>query len=278
MEFPTDPAEKELLITDFIELYNRRPIVQNVGGMRFNHSFAVWYILKSLKPVTVIESGVWQGHSTWLIEQACPSAKLFCLDLDFSRLIYKSPTATYIQDDFSRCAWGNVQRETALCFFDDHQNAYERVKTLSWAGFRRAIFEDNWPCGEGDCYSLRHMQAGFGHPHLQMSAKYRGNAQQQRQIEVMENALRSIGPNQKLLVNPNTVDRELFRNNCKTYAEFPPVALTETSLLWDKRYVEAYTTKPPLFSAGALPAALQNIMNSDPREFDYSYIAYIELN
>jgi hypothetical protein len=277
MQLPTDPVENERLISDFMELYSRRPIAQNVGGMRFNHSFAVWYLLKSLKPATVIESGVWQGHSTWLIEQTCPDAKIFSLDLDFSRLVYKSANATYVQNDFSCCSWDGVERDTALCFFDDHQNAYERVKTLRWAGFRRAIFEDNWPCGEGDCYSLRHMLAGFGHPHLQMSAKFKGNAQQQSQMREMENALRSLGPNQKLLVEPNVVDREIFKRNCKTYFEFPPAALTGMSHLWDRNYVGAYETQPPIFVAGGLPPKLQSMMDADPREFDYSYIAYVEL-
>src|SRR5262249_40062710 len=156
-------------VAEFSALYAKRPIPQNIGGMRFNHSFATWFILKTLNPKTVIESGVWQGHSTWLIEQACPGAKLYCLDPNFSQLVYRSPSATYIGTDFADCDWQDVDRVSALCFFDDHQNAYARLKDLRWAGFTRAIFEDNFPCGEGDCYTLRHMLNGFGHVQLQMS-------------------------------------------------------------------------------------------------------------
>lgn len=174
LTFQLDREKAVAAIPEFLDLYSRKPITDNSGGMGFNHSFATWYMLRELQPSTVIESGVWKGHSTWLIERACPDAQLYPLDLNFSRLEYKSEKATYIQEDFARCDWSGIDPETTVGFFDDHQNAYARLKELWWVGIRHAIFEDNFPCGQGDCYSLRHVQAGYGHPHLQMSAGYRG--------------------------------------------------------------------------------------------------------
>lgn len=270
-------TDLEQTIGRFNLLYAQRPLRRNLGGMRYNHSFALWFILDRLKPRQIIESGVFQGHSTWLIEQTCPQAQLFCLDVDFSRLLYKSERATYIQKDFAECSWPDVAAQDTLCFFDDHQNAYQRLKDMRWAGFKRAVFDDNHPCGEGDCYSLKHMLSGFGHPHLQMSARFQGDEAQRQRRDMFEEVIRVAGPRQQLVVPPNIEDRDLFARNRQTYFEFPPVALASRSATWDQEYSGAYETKSPLFAPAALPGELKDMLDNDPAEFDYSFIAYVEL-
>ncbi|MBF0269228.1 MAG: hypothetical protein HQL44_11610 [Alphaproteobacteria bacterium] len=264
-------------ISRFHSLYAQRPLRRNLGGMRYNHSFALWFILDRLQPSLIVESGVFQGHSTWLIEQTCPGAQLFCLDVDFSRLLYKSERAAYIQKDFAQCSWRDLPKQDALCFFDDHQNAYQRLKDLRWAGFKRAVFDDNHPCGEGDCYSLKHMLAGFGHPRMQMSEKFQGNEDERQRRAMFEDIVKVAGPRQQLLVPPNEEDRDLFWQNCRSYVEFPPVALAPRSATWDKEYQGAYETKPPLIAPQSLPPAIKDMLASDASEFDYSFMAYVEL-
>jgi hypothetical protein len=276
MQATIEAADLNREIADFMGIYDQRPLHRNLGGMRFNHSFATWFILKTLKPRFVIESGVWQGHSTWLIERAC-DAKLYCLDINFSHLIFRSRKATYIQKDFAECSWPDVDPAATVCFFDDHQNAYARLKDLRWAGFSRAIFEDNFPCGEGDCYTLRHMLDGFGHEEIQMSKNYFGDAQTQQHRRFLENVLRSVGPRQQVIARANTEDRQLFARNCKEYFEFPPVALNARSD-WGPAYEGAYKARAPIYSQDALPQALRALVAKDPAEFGYSYIAYVELN
>jgi hypothetical protein len=272
-----ESANLKECVGDFIKIYAKRPIPQNTGGMRFNHSFATWFILRSLKPNTVIESGVFRGHSTWLIEQATPAAKLYCLDPNFSNLSYRSSRATYIQRDFAECGWRNVNRSSTVCFFDDHQNSYQRLKDMRWAGFTRAIFEDNFPCGEGDFYTLKHMLSGFGHPRLQMSKAYLGDLREQQRRTDLEHVLRSLGPRQQRIVPANTDDRDVFEHNCKEYLEFPPVALCDLSM-WGTPYQGPYEAKKPIYSKAELSAELSELMTSDRGEFDYSYITYVELN
>jgi hypothetical protein len=264
-------------IEEFNHVYSGRPLRRNLGGMRYNHSFALWFMLRALKPGLVIESGVWQGHSTWLIEQACPEARLFCLDVDFSRVLYKSEKATYLQKDFAECSWAGVETQSSLCFFDDHQNAYQRLKDMRWAGFSQAVFEDNYPCGEGDFYSLRKVLKGCGHPNLQLSEKYLGDEEQRQRRAMFEDVIRVAGPRQQLLVPATLEDREMFKKNCRTYFEFPPVALTPHPSMWTAEYKGDYEARPPLFPLDGLPSGLQALMSSDPAEFDYNFIAYVEL-
>jgi hypothetical protein len=277
MERALASSDLGLEISRFNQVYAGRPLRRNLGGMRYNHSFALWFMLRALKPEIVIESGVWQGHSTWLIEQACPDARLICLDIDFSRLLYKSAKADYIQKDFAECSWTDVAADQAVCFFDDHQNAYQRLKDMRWAGFTRAIFEDNYPCGEGDFYSLRQMLKGCGHPHLQLSEKYMGDEDQRQRRQMFEDVIRVAGPRQQLLVPPNGEDKAMFERNCRAYFEFPPVALTANPSTWSAGYEGDYEAKPPLFSGDGLPDDLKALMASDAGEFDYNYIAFVEL-
>ena len=60
--------EMESLLPEFITIYKKRPIKNNVGGMGFNHSFGLYVILKKLNLKNIYESGIFKGHSTWLIE------------------------------------------------------------------------------------------------------------------------------------------------------------------------------------------------------------------
>ena len=68
-------------LDEFYSLYEKRPINDNHGGMTSSHLFNTWYALRKLKPKLVIESGVWKGLGTWVIEQALPEAKIISIDV-----------------------------------------------------------------------------------------------------------------------------------------------------------------------------------------------------
>ena len=95
-------SEEEIVeeIKVFNQIYKERPIIENLHGMRFPHMFATYFILKKIKPDFVIESGIYKGQSTWLIEKTLPNAKILSIDLDLSQRIYISKKATYSDLDF----------------------------------------------------------------------------------------------------------------------------------------------------------------------------------
>ncbi len=138
---------------EFIELYNKRPIKENSGGMNSVHCFALYFFLKQLNLPYIIESGVWKGQSTWLIENTCPDSKLTCIDINLNFLVYKSKKATYHLKDWKLLNFENTPQ--TLCFFDDHQNAPDRIKHAVKNNYKYLIFEDNYPRGHGDCISLK---------------------------------------------------------------------------------------------------------------------------
>ena len=77
----TDTIDMQNSVSEFLDVYNSRPIKENAGGMGVNHSWALWYVLRQVNPSVVVESGVWKGHSTWLIHTALPNAKIYSFDV-----------------------------------------------------------------------------------------------------------------------------------------------------------------------------------------------------
>lgn len=148
----------------FLKIYNKRPISNNKNGMKINHMFAFFFILRKLKPKYVIESGVLRGQGTWLIEKALPRTKIFSIDLDLSTRKYISKKVKYLNRDFSYFD-EKINPKKTLAFFDDHTCHLERIKQCKIFNIKEIIFEDNYDVGEGDFNSLKLIlkQKNFNH-------------------------------------------------------------------------------------------------------------------
>jgi len=146
--FESPSITEELLA--FLEIYRKRVIQDNQYGMLSVGNFYLWLLLRNLKPAAVIESGVWKGQSTWMIEQAVPHAQIISIDPELQNRVYISPNASYTSEDFQKLdlhtTLNNEVRST-VCFFDDHQNAFERVLQCREKGIKHLIFDDNYPPG-----------------------------------------------------------------------------------------------------------------------------------
>ena len=267
-------------LEEFVSIYLDSPIENNDGGMGFNHSYFTYYVLKEINPKLVVESGVWKGHSTYLIEKALPSCELICLDINFEKLIYKSEKATYFDTDFRNVDWSSVKNiDDSICFFDDHQNSLERLKEMKWWGFKKGIFEDNFPVGEGDSYSLKQIIKESGHPSIELSKKYlpkTRKAKNERRLE--EKLLNKYYFRQNMIVRPNVVDSAGFHLNVKELIEFPPVFSEDVSY-WGEPWSGNYEKLDDLIldkNINEYPNFESFIKNKNSR-FDYGFITYLEL-
>lgn len=140
-------------IKEFYDLYMTRPIKNNRGGMMSAHLFPTWFLIKHLNPKCIIESGVFLGQGTYFMEQAAPDACFWSLEPRPQQIQWKSTKVLYDKRDFANIRWqrgGNI-----FTHFDDHQNAFSRIQQMKLNGFKYAMFEDNYPTGLGDCYSLK---------------------------------------------------------------------------------------------------------------------------
>ncbi len=158
----SDELEKE--IENFYEIYENRPIKDNKGGMKFPHAFALYFILKKINPSVVIESGIFQGQSTWLIENTLPKADLICIDIDLSKRKYISKKAYYSNIDFK---FQNLSKlsENSLVMFDDHINHLERIKQAYFFGIKNIILDDNYSSHLGDFQTIKQAYEKYSFNH-----------------------------------------------------------------------------------------------------------------
>jgi hypothetical protein len=244
-------------LEEFSALYESRPVQDNAGGMSSTHMFLFWFLMQWLKPRVVIESGVWQGLGTWFIEKGSPDADIYCIDIDWSHLKYRSDKARYLSEDFSQQDWSRLNKTETLVFFDDHVNALERLRQCVALGFRHLVFEDNYPPGTGDCYSLKKVLMHAGH---------KGSPRVQAALR------RLLGKPSSRSVSANAEDAAYVRQHAEVVSELPPIFKldkTRWGTPWDARY----PTLPPLLSAASAPSQRRY---RDEAE-GYTWLCYVRL-
>jgi hypothetical protein len=150
--------------------------------------------------------------------------------------------------------------------FDDHQNVYERIKSAYFFGFKNIITEDNFPIGEGDGYSLKHIFAGNGFTSMQQSEKWKGSRTQQFKRARQEKFLKKFGVAQSRIIEKNDFDRENLKKNVESMLEIPPIWLEEHSI-YGPSYSGNYKTESPIFSNCPYPGL----------DYSYGYFTYLRL-
>lgn len=260
---PWNDDEMRAAYPAFKELYQNSPVRDNSGGMKAPQAFLTWFMFSKLQPKLIIESGIWKGQGTWLIEQACPQAQLICIDINLSRLIYRSSKAQYFDQDFDLVDFSSYDLTDAICFFDDHQNALKRLKEMKWKGFKRAIFEDNYPTKQGDCYSPKKVLSETGYyPKIPSNVSWKQMLKQQVK-QIITNAKSQIVPKNK------THKKELLQHT-HVYYEGPPLYRTAKTRWGDDWSDQEYPTKPALFRNQPEDPLFIEATN-------YNWLCYIEL-
>jgi hypothetical protein len=132
-----------------------KPFVNN-NGMAPDTAFYLYYWVRELAPIFIVESGTWRGFSTWVMREAAPEAKIisldpifalgYCLDATKIGTHYWPADLERMGADFSCCAFGLMTKpESSLVLFDDHQNKIHRLQQAIQKGFQHIIFDDNLP-------------------------------------------------------------------------------------------------------------------------------------
>lgn len=216
-------------IKQFYELYQDRPVKDNIGGMLSPHLFNTWFLLKNIKPKIIIESGVWRGLGTWVMENACPDAKIISIDIDYSNLKYRSDKVTYLTNDIRTYDWNSIleefyakgiKKEEIVVFLDDHQNFLDRLEFLNNLGLSLILYEDNYPLNQGDCLSPKKILS--------------------QQDYVIDKA------GSRRYYKNSIVDLVKFEDFVEEYIELPPIFKTDKTRWGDEWSDDKYPTKSPL--------------------------------
>ena len=250
------------LFAEFWPLYERRPIENNGGGCQLPQLFALWVYLTESQPTHVIESGVWKGQTTWLIETALSDAHILALDPAPERREWTSPRATYSRIDFGFQDLSQLPPSTTLVFFDDHVHAWLRLTQVRAWGFRHVVFDDNYPDGIGDP-SIRQILRGAcpGSP-----TDFKGRLKQ---------AIRRIVSRQEIglleAYEPEALRRALLSLPID-YSEFPPLAIRDKTR-WGTRWRDSFGDVAPCLD----PAKLTEKQRDEVDRTSSAYTAMCKL-
>ena len=293
-------SNQELLLylPEFIEIYKKRPIKNNSGGMGFNHSFGVYAILKKLQIKNIYESGIWKGNSTWIIENCFEEFNLVSIDINLNTREYISDSqyVSYYEGDIEEISFKDMDVENTIVFFDDHTNVIERLKFLYSWGIKYAIFEDNYPVGQGDAYSPRKILNKSGQninewfPNFEKPknrfTSYKTINKIYKKIFYKDNTLPYFLSKyyyyQKKLKKANSADYDLFKKIVKNYYEIQPVYRYATQRWKNSDWSNYNESLTPLYQD-----LHNNVFSSDllffeqesPNQmYDYTYISLVELN
>ncbi|ODS29720.1 MAG: hypothetical protein SCARUB_05178 [Candidatus Scalindua rubra] len=274
---PWTRSEIVASIDEFSSIYANRPIRNNRNGMKAPHMFAAWFMVRKLSPDLIVESGIWKGQSTWLLEQACPKAKIVSIDLNLGYRKYISDKVVYSDKDFCEQDWSEVT-DHSLVFFDDHQNAYKRLQQCKWFGFKHIIFDDNYPITRGDCYSLKKAfaNAGFEPAHAQQNFTSNGLVSRilRRIARLIGLSQISIAPQyEAMMIQPNNIDSRMMQKHLYVYYEFPPVFKTSKTRFGDEWNETSYSTPEPLLDR---PIKSSHDIFLDEAK-SYTWICYVKL-
>lgn len=257
-------------LNEFSLLYKTRPIKNNKGGMLFTHMFYFYLILKNLKPELIIESGVYKGQSTWLIENTLPNSKIISIDIDLNKREYISKKSEYRSLDFKYNEFKNLPNNT-LVFFDDHVNHVERIKQSNFFGIKHIILEDNYPTGEGDFQTLKQISNSLNFNHKPGFLSLIKTYYKFTNIIIKKIFLSKYNSDIDLN-NINQRIRDAFYNKetsrylndlFETYYEFPP--------LINNNHNNEMCKKP------ILQETPKNILEFSNELLDYNFITYIKL-
>ncbi len=249
------PWSREALtakLAEFSALYEQRPIADNTGGMQSQQLFPAWFALQALAPDAIVESGVFLGQGTWFFERACPGAELYCLEPRLDRIRYRSRRARYFSTDFVSQPWDGLPRDRTVLFFDDHQDAYERVLAARALGFRHLLFEDNYPPGRGDCRSLKQILSG---------------------ADPGPKPVRSLAARLGAWLGRAGEPGPPLRECLEVYYEFPPVMKSDLTRWGDPWSADRYPTVPPLLER--VDAGYQQCFASEATS--YTWLCYARL-
>lgn len=271
-------------LNSFDKIYASRPIKNNYGGMGYPHMFALYYMLKKIKPKFVVESGVFQGQSTWLIEKVLPKAKILSIDINLNQRKYisKSKNVIYSNIDFVNHDFTNIP-DNSLVFFDDHQNALHRLFFAYGFGFKNIIFDDNYPVSKGDFYSFKKIYYGSGYYSFHNNKNFKKYLKKLffliycyiKKIFNKNYTKDTFKHNFDHLNNiiPNKNHFRMVNKIISSYYEFPPIFKTSTTRWGDNWNNKKYPTKKPILDL----SKKNNYKLAFEECKSYNWICYIKL-
>lgn len=130
------------LFEEYDEIFRKFKYKNILGGLGYNNGLFLFICIKASKPKLVVESGVYKGFTTYIIENAINNnTNLICFEPNLDKIKYKSKKAKYFKEDITKTNF-DYEKET-LVFFDDHIPHLNRLKYAMEKKIKYLIFDDD---------------------------------------------------------------------------------------------------------------------------------------
>ena len=134
-------------IIDHEKIFYRNPIINNYGGIGFNNSLIMFLFFKEIKVDAIIESGVWKGYISYLVDQIFKTNKVnkFKFDINFKNILYYSKSSKYCEHDIEEYNFNSKKLNLKKsCFiFDDHVSQLNRFEFCDNLKVGFIVFDDD---------------------------------------------------------------------------------------------------------------------------------------
>ena len=130
-------------IDTYEDIFRNNNISNLNGGTGFNNGLILFILVKHFSPKKIIESGIWRGYTTYLLDQASNDiAKIYCYDINLDRIQYKSKKAYYYEEDITENV-NHAHDNVDFAFFDDHVAHFDRIKYCMKKSIDIIILDDD---------------------------------------------------------------------------------------------------------------------------------------
>lgn len=261
-------ADIRRLLPSFAKIYMQNPTrkldptTATPYDLRFDHSFALWYILRVLKPrpSTLIELESGTGLSTWMIRHALPFTKIYSFNENIQQSQVKiGNVRKFLMTQFSTFNWLTRQKfsqknieETIFFLNDYHASDYYRIfDQLVTKGFKKFIIARNYPSKSLPTNVADSAQSATETPYLSLKflCQQKNNPDYEKQIQLLKHKL-------------------------VYYYEFPPIA---TSEIIGQAVYEVNETSTPFISDPFLFQKLTAPVDNITEFHQYAHITYLEV-
>ena len=114
------------------------------GGFGYNNAIFLFLFCKKINPEIIWESGVFKGFTTLIIDKSTNSnSRIFCHDVSFKNINYKSKKATYLEEDIETNFNPVLAKKKSIFFFDDHVSHLKRFKFIVKNNIKYNLFDDD---------------------------------------------------------------------------------------------------------------------------------------
>ena len=130
-------------ILEYDRLFRNSTISNLHGGMGYNNGLVCFCFIKSFSPEIVVESGIFRGFTTYLIDNAISDKSLIkAFDISLLNIEWRSRKAEYFESDINDIELNFFNKKT-LALFDDHVSHYDRLKYCLDNEIQYVILDDD---------------------------------------------------------------------------------------------------------------------------------------